>query len=338
MPSKRTLVPLAVAAIVLIVAWMAYTSAPIKWIDLINLACIAVLGATALNLLMGHAGLVSIGNAAFMGIGGLAFVETSIYLGLPVMLSLVVAVVAGAVAGMVVALPARRVRGLYLVMATLAFQFIVVFVLRKVQGEQVGATGYVVDPPSLLGAELLGPLDWFWPLLVIAAIWLLLYRNMLVRKPGRAWRAIREQRMLAEMSGVRTVRYEIVAFAVSSGVIALAGALQVLYVGVMSYESYTLLLAIQYLAMVIVGGLGTIYGPILGAAVLIALPTLIDSGAKSAGVASDGSAVFLIQGAAIGLVLVVVILVEPRGLAALGRRISGVVGRSRLQARPEGEG
>jgi branched-chain amino acid transport system permease protein len=316
-----TAVKLGTVLLVVVILYALYMALGRKWIDLIDQAAIAALGATALNLLMGHTGLVSIGNAAFLGIGGLVTVELTIYLHWPLLAAILVAAAASAACSLFVALPALRIRGLYLVVGTLAFQFIVVYALQQVQQHQVGEPGYAPPVPTLLGTELATPGKWYWPLLVVLGIWLLLYRTLLTTKPGRAWRAIREQPTLAGMSGVPVVRYEIAAFMISSAVIGLSGGLLVTYLGNLSYDAFTLGLAVNYLAMVIIGGMGSIYGPVAGAAVITFLPTVIDSIGRSSGSSTSSSTIFLVQGAIVGLVFVVAIVVEPRGFAAVSDRV-----------------
>jgi branched-chain amino acid transport system permease protein len=284
--------------------------------------------------------LVSIGNAAFLSIGAVAAAQIAVRHHGPFWLALIVGTLASALAGLLLAIPAARIKGLYLAMATLAFHFIVNSGVLKIQTKQVGPAGYRLPKASLAGFEIRSLRVWYVVLAVSAALTLLLVRTLLVRKPGRAWRAIREEQAMAAMSGVAVWRYKVWAFAVSSGLVGFAGVLSAYYIGVISSETFDLHLAVLYLAYVIIGGMGSMYGPIVGSLFLVSLPHIIEKSRSGLGLGSSDPHIFLIQDAAIGAAVVVMILVEPLGLARLLGRAAGFAGRlfarRRAVAVPEG--
>jgi branched-chain amino acid transport system permease protein len=244
--------------------------------------------------------------------------------------------------GLLLAIPSLRIKGLYLAMATLAFHFLAIFVVREIQRGQVGSSGFRMPRAALFGVEIHGLRAWYIFLVVFLGLSLLFTRTLLVRKPGRAWRAIRGGPALASMSGVSIWRYKIWAFVVSSFLIGVAGAVLGYYTGSVSYETFTLHMAIVYLAYVIIGGMGSIYGPVVGAFFLFLLPTFVEwlRDVLSLERVISSSEIFFVQGAMIGLAIVVMILVEPLGLAALARRAAqGVASSARgLSTRLRGEG
>jgi branched-chain amino acid transport system permease protein len=301
------------------------------WIDIANLVCIAAIAAIGLDIVLGHTGLVSVGNAAFLGIGALTVALLN--RGgepFPVPLALLAAGGICAVVGVVVAMPSLRIAGLYLAIATLAFHFIAVWAIREIQTEQVGDTGFVIPIAKVLGIELFELRNWYVFLVIMLGVVLVVHRALLLRKPGRSWHAIRERPALAAMSGISIWRYKVAAFAISSFLIGLAGGLNAYYIGNVSYTNFTLHLAIEYLAMVIVGGLGSTYGALFGAAFIVSLPHLVREAREALNLEGvvGSTDIFFVQGAIVGLVVVVVIIFQPRGLAAIGTGVRGLFSRT----------
>jgi branched-chain amino acid transport system permease protein len=295
-----------------------------EWIDVLNRGFIAGIGALGLNLLLGHTGLVSIGNAAFLGIGAVTAAQVAIYLEWPIYVAVLLGGLGAAAVGLVVAIPSLRIKGLYLAIGTLALQYVIVdWALRSIQTNQVGDGGYIIPRTTLFGLDTFDIKSWYWPLAVLMVVALLVSRSLIRTKPGRAWHAIRERPPVAQMSGISVWRYKIWAFVISSFFIGVGGALTAYYIGNVSYTNFTLQVAIDYLVMVIVGGLGSTYGPIFGAMFVVALPRLIDDarGPLHLDAIVESSDIFLVQGVLAGLAVVLMILLEPRGLASLATRI-----------------
>lgn len=294
------------------------------YIRVVIAIALAIPGALALNLLTGVAGQISLGNAAFMGIGATTAAVLGTQYDVPVLLALPVVVVLSAAVGALVGLPSLRVRGLYLIIATLALHFIMAYGFRSVQSAAVGEAGFIMPSASVLGLEISSDFAWYFLLFGFVAIVTLGYVNIVRSRAGRAWMAIRERDIAAEILGVAVGREKIKAFALTSAVIGLQGALQAYYVGVVNYETFDLTLAISYIAMIIIGGLGTHRGAIYGAAFVTALPYLIPRAIDTlpAGVADYlGPRIFEIQAALFGALIIVFMLYEPKGIAEVMSRI-----------------
>jgi branched-chain amino acid transport system permease protein len=332
------------------------------------LAGVTAIGALSLNLLTGYTGQPSLGHAAFIGLG--AF--TAGYLGggqapngysLNLWVYLFVAMVLGGLVGFLIGLPALRLRGNYLVIVTVGLIFIGLYVFKKIdgffgstitggnQGSPMPnrAVVYNVGGHKL---DLLGHFDVFGVTLGpkqglmylawgLAAVVALVFKNIIRTRPGRALQAVRDRDVAAEVVGVSLFRYKVGAFVVSSAVAALAGALYGLYVGYLTPDetSLGLPLSISFLAIIVVGGIGTMYGPVLGAILIGALPKLIDQYATSIPLVnkivtpdpsktcdlhhlhvpcfSKGDLSTVIY----ALLIIVFLVLEPRGLAGIWRRV-----------------
>lgn len=344
------------AVIVLLVALYLFVPLLVSdvWADVVALAGITAIGAISLNLLTGYTGQPSLGHAAFIGLG--AF--TAAYLGggrapagydLNLWVYLLVAMLIGGVIGLIMGLPALRLRGNYLVIVTLGLVFIALYVWQKWTTVTGGNAGTPMPTKAVIynvgghKLDLLGSFSVFgktlspkegliylsWGLVAVVA---LLVKNITRTRPGRALQAIRDRDVAAEVVGVSLFRYKIGSFVISSALAALAGALYGLYLGYLAPDQNTigLTLSIEFLAIIVVGGIGTMYGPVLGALLVGALPKLIDQYATSIPLVSkivtnDPAKSGLTKGALgtiIYAVLIIVFLVlEPRGLAGIWRRI-----------------
>jgi branched-chain amino acid transport system permease protein len=289
--------------------------------DLIDQSLIAAIGAVALDLVLGHTGMASIGNAAFMAVGALCTAELALYAHVPLLLACLGGGLGAAFVGTIVAIPALRIRGLYLAASTLAVQFIFVWIMEQSESAQLGVSGagYLLPLMKVFGQTLATPSDWYPMLVILVLIMMLLVRALLMSKPGRAWHAIRENESIARLSGLSVRNYKLGVSAISAFLIGICGSLLACYIGTIDYTTYTLSLAITALSMVIVGGMGTIYGPLIGALVMTFLGHLIQSGISSFGFNAGNAAVWssLAQAAIIGLVIVVIIMIEPGGIVQL---------------------
>lgn len=298
-----------------------------------NTCLLAVLGAVALNLLMGTAGLVSIGNSAFLAVGGFgALIVMRWQIAFPADV-IAAGLIAGAV-GIIVGLPALRLRGLYLALATLSAFFIVDYFANQYQRKAKGGGdgGFILSPVynsrGLEGAQRY----WAWTLFGVVAVLLLIMVRVSGERAGRAWRMIRDHETAAAALGIRVVRYKMMAFALSSAIIGAEGALSMHLTGSLSSDQYTLDLAIAYIAMVLIGGLDSIAGAVIGAGIVTALPVVtpkVLSGIiGSAEATQHGSA---IAEAIYGLLVIILISSSPRGLVgayhnALRSKVAASVG------------
>lgn len=299
---------LGMATVLMIVTGTAYN------IYIFNSCLLAVIGASALNLLMGTVGLVSIGTAAFLLCGGFTAIFAT-RAGLPFAGAVVAAVLVSAMVGLIVGLPALRLRGVYLALSTLAAHFIILYIAKSYQSSAAGSGGFLLNPwfasRGLLGQQQL----WAILLVVVAAIVLLLTAALTSGRLGRAWRMIRDNETVAAALGIPTVRYKLAAFVTSTALIGLQGALTAQFSSAMSVDGFTFLLAVQYIAMILVGGQDSILGSVLGAFVIVALPSLTST-LTGPLLGSSQSAVLNAQVSQIlyGLIIIFFVTRNPDGL------------------------
>ena len=290
-------------------------------LHLVNLSLIAVVGAVALNLLVGTAGLISLGQAAFLAAGAFAAGALVHYADASPWLTLPAATLAGAVLGLVVGVPSLRLRHLYLAVTTFVLHFAVVLGATAFQAEAVKSAGLVMPTLQLGPIELERRTQWFYFLLVLAVIAVVIGLNLLRSRIGRSWAALRDRDIAAEALGVSITRAKLSAFVFTSAMVSFAGAVSAYYSGVVSSESYTLELAIAYLAMIIIGGLGSVLGAVLGAFFITWLPYLIDETLRGIGVEVGPGRISGVHGAVFAVLIIGFLLLEPRGMAEIWRRV-----------------
>jgi branched-chain amino acid transport system permease protein len=291
------------------------------WLHLSNLALIAVTATIGLNLLSGNARLVSLGQAAFLGLGGFSAGILGAGHGWHFGLCLAGAALAGAMVGLIVGIPSLRLKAIYVAITTLGLHFAVTTALSIYQTETVQAQGIIMPIPELGFAELGDSKPWFYFLLFVTGAVVLMALNIQRSYLGRRWVAVADHEVAARSAGINIAGAKLSAFAISSAIVSFAGALGAYYEGVLTAESYDLQLAIAYLAMIIVGGVGSVLGSILGAVLLTFLPYLLDLGFKTAGVVVSGGSLNGIHAIAYGALILLFLLFEPRGLAAIWYRI-----------------
>ncbi|MGH3737367.1 MAG: branched-chain amino acid ABC transporter permease [Micromonosporaceae bacterium] len=327
-PKRRAMLALAVVAFALPFVYDDQT------LRLLALGFAAAIGAIGLNLITGYAGQVSLGHAFFLAIGAYTAAALSgdpaeRTLGFGVTNVLVWLLAAGLVAaffGVLVAPLATRLRGLYLAIVTLGLVFLGEHIFKEWKqltgGPGVGRPGPV---PVLFGNQLNAPGDTFTGeqklyllTLVVLVVFAVLARNLARSKVGRAFAAIRDRDVAASVIGVSLTRYKVLAFAVSSFYAGCAGALLYTITGFIEPGSFNLLLSVQYIAMVLIGGVGTISGSIMGALFITMLPKLTrELPAFAPFLSSDASApfnVFQLETVLYGLLIIGFLLFEPRGL------------------------
>ncbi len=296
------------------------------WLSVVNTIGIASIGAVGLNILVGFTGQISLGQGGFLAIGAFASALLSGRAGLPMPLSIAIAVLFTASIGAIVGLPALRLKGLYLAIATLASQEIIEFVVRRWSWLTAGQGFLDVRPLGFSRAFF--ERGWYLVIVPIAALATLGARNLFRTALGRSFMAVRDQDIAASTIGVNLTRAKLSAFALSSAYVGLAGALTAHYTEIVTWERFTLDVSIQYLGMIIVGGLGSVAGAIYGSAFLMLLPPLLSALAD----AVRDTAPFLaeqlpaLQVAAVGVVIMLFLLFEPRGLDRLWRRVKDYFG------------
>lgn len=303
---------------------------PEYWIKAILVPTIIFgLSALGLNLVTGYAGLISMGQAAFMALGAFTAVIAYGRFGVPVPIAIALGGAFAALVGVVVGTPSLRIKGLYLMVATLASQFIIIWVLQRVPWTGSGSFATLNTPPVRIGGwEVAGSTDKYYLVLAVVALMTAFGYNLVRSRVGRAWMALRDHDVAANVMGVSMLRYKLMAFLVSSFYAGVAGALVVFgWTGAASVQEYELDVSIRILGMVIVGGLGSVLGSFLGAGFIMLLPILIAilmqkaavlAGRTPAAVDTLANAEHIVFGA---LVLYFLIK-EPQGLAKLWRRLA----------------
>lgn len=288
-----------------------------------NMIGFAVIAAMGLNLLTGFTGQISLGHAAFAGVGGYTAAILITRLGFSFWLALPCAGVMAALAGLIIGIPSLRVKGLYLCMATLAAQFIFEFIFVHWEGMTQGIRGINVPPPSL-GPFLINTEKKYYFLTLLMVILAVAYaRNIGRSRVGRAFVAIRDRDLAAEIIGINLFRYKLTAFAISSFYAGVAGALWVGFIRIVTPEHFPFQLSIQYLAMVIVGGMGSILGTIFGAIFMTLVPEVLNVLSAALKEMFPGTTQLFIplKEVVFGSLIVIFLIFEPLGLAEIWRRI-----------------
>src|SRR3954469_13792807 len=262
-------------------------------------------------LLAGYTGLISLGNAAFLGIG--AYTEAILLAhGVPLLVTLPAAGLLTGLFGILIGLPTLRMSGLYLAIATLAFGSIVGTVFQKWDAVTGGFDGFPVPTPEIFGVAIEGATGIYYLSLVVLVIVLWLSANLLRTPLGRALVAIRDSEISAQSMGIHLARYKTFAFGISAFITGLAGALFAHYVRFLAPDAFDVLLSVQFVTIVFVGGLGSLHGVIFGALCVRLLPhfTAITRAALPFGIGRLPG----LEPSLFGLVLVLVILFQPGGL------------------------
>ena len=305
-------------------------AAPGYWVYFTGLLAVNVVATVGLDIIMGYTGLLSLGHAAFMGVGAYTVALLAQHLHLPFYLAIPLGGVSASVAGVFFGLPALRIRGLYLVIATLAAQFVLNFAFVNWEALTNGDAGIVVAPARLLGFAFSGVLRIYLLVVPIAALMVLAAVNLFRSRVGRAFIAIREKDLAAEVLGVPIVRYKLMAFAIGSVYAGVAGGMMAYFSGLVTPEQYGLTLSVFFLAAVIVGGLGSTLGAVLGAVFMTILPEVLRQTlvGLTAVMGVDLSTILVpFQETLFGLLMVLFLVFEPHGLARIWRRLVRAIAR-----------
>ena len=290
------------------------------------------LSAFGLNLVTGYAGLISMGQAAFMALGAFTAVITYGRFGVPVPIAIFLGGAFAALIGVIVGTPSLRIKGLYLMVATLASQFIIIWVLQRIPWTGSGSFATLNTPPvRIAGWSVSTPTDQYY-LVLIVVVFMTFFGYHLVRsRVGRAWMALRHHDVAASVMGISMLRYKLMAFLVSAFYAGVAGALVVFaWTGAASVQEYELDVSIKILGMIIVGGLGSVLGSWLGAAFITLLPILIAILMQKVAAAVGGTpaAVDTLANAehvVFGALVLYFLIKEPQGLAELWNRLAAWV-------------
>jgi len=311
-----------VAAIIVFFLVLPYFVSP-YFISVVNLIAIAVIGALGLNILTGFTGQISIGHGAFMGVGAYTVGILTTKVGLSYWAALPLAGIMAAMVGAVFGIPSLRLKGLYLAIATLAAQVIIEYTIIHWTGLTNGSAGIVIDAPSVGTMSLADDKNFYYFALLIALAAVVCTVNLFRSRVGRAFMAVRDRDLAAAVMGINLLQYKVMSFGLSAFYAGIAGALMAGYLRVITVENFTVEVSIQYLAMIIIGGLGSVMGSIYGAAFMTLLPIFLRTAADFLGAFLPNVAHFLLsmQTALFGLIIVLFLVFEPEGLAKLWKDI-----------------
>ena len=312
----------AIVGLFLLFAALPWLSGPYT-LYILNMTGIAAIAAIGLNILIGMTGQISLGHGAFIGVGAYAGAVLAVDFSFPFYLSIPAAGLITAMAGMVFGIPSGRLKGLYLTIATLAGQFIIEYVLVHWEGVTRGTMGITLPSPEVLGFQLSGDRSFFYIIFLSLAALTWAAVNLTRTRHGRAFVAIRDNDRAAEGMGIPVFRYKLLSFGISSFYAGVAGAIWAYYMISVTTEPFNLTLSVEYIAMVIIGGLGSISGSIFGATFI----TLLNEGLRymtdwlmnSGGIPGFEINFAPIRELVFGLAIVLFILFEPKGLAEMWR-------------------
>jgi branched-chain amino acid transport system permease protein len=287
---------------------------------------IAVIGAHGLNVLLGYTGQISLGHAAFLGVGGYTYSFLVMVHHWPFWIAIAVSGLVAAGLGLVIGIPSLRIKGIYLGVATIAFQFIADYTYFHWAGFSGGPQGRVVAAPHLFNLALTSRISFYYVCLPILFLLLWGAKNLMRSKYGRCLMAVRDNDISAEALGVPVFGYKLLAFVVSSFYAGVAGALLVVQLRNVYPDFFHLNVSIEYLAMVIVGGMGPVIGSIFGAVFIVLFPELLSNMISTlAQLTRNPELTILMAPARLivhGFLIVLFILIEPAGLAGIWRKVS----------------
>jgi branched-chain amino acid transport system permease protein len=297
------------------------------YLSILNLVSIAVIGALGLNILVGYTGQISIGHGAFMSVGAYTAANFAMRLGTPWWVNLLAGGLMAALIGAIVGIPSLRIKGLYLAIATLAGQLIIEWIINHVTFISGGVQASIEVPrPTVFGHVIASQRAMYFLLLAFVVLAVVGTLNVMRSRIGRAFIAIRDHDIAAELIGINIFRYKLLAFAISSFYAGVTGVLYTYYLGIANYEQFQITVSIEYLAMIIIGGLGSVLGSIFGAAFVTLLPIVIRYAMEAFGglFFSQQTVLNVIPNLRLmvfGALIIFFLVVEPEGLNRLWRNI-----------------
>jgi branched-chain amino acid transport system permease protein len=288
-------------------------------LSLLTTITIYALAAMGLNLLSENAGLISIAHAAFMGVGAFIAAWFVIDLGIPLLAALIFAGFIAAGVGLLFGLPSLRLTGVYLILATFAAQVIIYWFFEQALWLTKSPDGRPVGIVTIAGFHFDDPGHYYLLVLVFTIAGAVVYLNILRSGLGRAMEAIRDRPIVAQLMGIDLRRTKLVAFTVGHFYAGLAGALYGWHLQFVATEAFNLMRSIEMLVLIIIGGLGSLAGAVLGAVFIVLVPELLDMAGNR--LFDDVSVIAPIRLGIFGLLVVVFLIYEPRGLARTWRKM-----------------
>lgn len=297
------------------------------WLSILIQIGIYGIAALGLNILVGFTGQISIGHAAFFLLGAFTSAYLSSKMSIPVFFAIPLSGIITAIVGLLFGLPAARLKGLYLVIATLAAQYILIDFFSRAEWFSGGSVPAMAEPFSIFGYVLRGDRQYFYVVLAYVVVSYLLVTNLMRSRDGRALVAVRDHYLSAEIMGINLTKYRTLSFGLAAFFAGIAGALYAHYQLVVSNEGFGIERSILFLAMVIIGGAGSIMGTLMGTAFVILVPEAMEwismelkGGVIDKALALNNNLTFLRE-IAIGVVIIAFLVFEPDGLAHRWRQI-----------------
>lgn len=283
------------------------------YLYLVELAMINVIIALGLNLLSGNCGLISLCNASFMAVGAYGTALLVSRAGLPTLVALPISVVLSSILGAILGYPARRLSGLYLALVTLGFLELVQIFVEEFPDLTGGIRGLSVLKPDLFGFRLQSNVALYFFVLAFTVLALIAARNLQASRFGRAFDAVRQSPFAAQALGIPVPRIKLLAFALNAAFVGLAGGIFAGVVGFIDPTEFGILTSLKHITFIVVGGLGSILGSILGAVILTALPEVLR------GANEYGELIY-------GLILLGTLLFVPRGVVGVAQSLRALTG------------
>jgi branched-chain amino acid transport system permease protein len=282
---------------------------------------ITVVSVHGLNILTGYCGQISIGHAGFMAVGAYTSGILTAKAGMPFWVALPCAALAAGVVGLIFGLPSLKIKGFYLIMATIAAQFIIVWLIIQLRSITGGPDGLSVPRPEIGSFVFKSKASYFYLVMVIACLATFLAQNIVRTRAGRAFVAIRDNDLAAEVMGINLWAYKLLAFFIGCVYAGVAGSLLVHYFAFACLDQFPFMNSVWYLGMLIVGGMGSIPGAIFGSVslkLLDELVTIVGPVLSTIVAAQAAASLALISR---GVVIMLFLIFEPRGLAHRWERI-----------------
>ena len=275
---------------------------------------IAVVSVHGLNILTGYCGQISIGHSGFMAVGGYTSAILCAKLGWPFWAALPCGALAAGIAGLLFGLPSLKIKGFYLIMATIAAQFIIIWIIIQLRGITGGTDGLLVPKPVIGGIALSSKTNYYYLVMVFVVLATITAHNIVRTRAGRAFIAIRDNDLAAEVMGVSLWSYKLQAFFIGCVYAGVAGSLLIHYVRFASIEQFPFWDSVWYLGMLIVGGMGSTTGAILGVVALKLLDELVTVAGPILAAAVAPQAAASLALISHGMIIIIFLIFEPRGL------------------------
>jgi len=295
-----------------------------QWVVMVNVIAITLISVLGLNILTGYCGQISLGQAAFMGVGGYLSATLTVHMKLPFLLALPCSAIGAGIVGLLFGLPSLRIKGFYLAMSTLAAQFILIWCFGHIRPDLLGGLDGIGVPNMSIGGIVLNTeQEKFYFIVPLTVLIVFLTKNIARTKAGRAFIAIRDNDLAAELMGVNLFYYKLVAFIICSMYAGLAGSLWVHYVRWIDPSHFSLMDSVWFLAMLIVGGMGSVTGAVFGTIFMRGLNEIVMRSVPALQTVLPSASSSLFAATLqlfFGVVIVLFLIFEPRGVAHLWER------------------